>query len=600
MFGMMTSTRQTPRPKKIDVGHQQRRRSSMYSSPSSDCAPSWRSGPPSPALSSAGSLTSTLSWFAEKSPAELIPLLKEAYGALRDKERDLLLAAEIGKSLLDNNIALKSKYEALLQQLQAYQEQQQQQRYMVTLSTPQQQPYPPSPHNNESTAELNVISDNDIKSDGDATESADGDPDFRRPRRLAQSYKTDAAVETLQEENQELQQKLETATSDLKAAEKSHKQKMRRMESEVQSLRSELESATKKVTELEETNDKLVLRQRKNQQSNQDESSMLYSSAPAVLYEKLQIVEQENVEITQAKEDLEEKLAATVSDLNMLKDKFDQFQFTQTDYIALQEAYQRQLKHISELNQSLEEHRNLLQSVNDKNNMSARNSPAPSESGDSAWSAYGGGKGSDSAGMRRRMKHSLLSELEKEFSKDLKTPSKMGPISETDEIVESSHSSAASEMGTAAAHAAQAQVMLTEKSLAAMYLSPAEQALESLLNKAGMQTQISIQPVTNMMMDDLYDEYDDMYDDMGSSNMSDIDEEDSESALVISRNEEAQRKVGFIGKIARIFGAIFRLIRRIIMYILKWVRFFWVLWAAFLINLFLGPDRMLKKEKEAR
>lgn len=44
------------------------------------------SGPPSPALSST-SFISSVSWMAEKTSNELIPLLKNAYGALKDKER---------------------------------------------------------------------------------------------------------------------------------------------------------------------------------------------------------------------------------------------------------------------------------------------------------------------------------------------------------------------------------------------------------------------------------------------------------------------------------------------------------------------------------
>ena len=43
-------------------------------------------GPPSPSLSTA-SFMSSVSWMAEKSSTELIPMLKNAYSALKDKER---------------------------------------------------------------------------------------------------------------------------------------------------------------------------------------------------------------------------------------------------------------------------------------------------------------------------------------------------------------------------------------------------------------------------------------------------------------------------------------------------------------------------------
>lgn len=42
--------------------------------------------PPSPSLSTASSLRSSISWM-QKSPNELIPMLKNAYSSLKDKER---------------------------------------------------------------------------------------------------------------------------------------------------------------------------------------------------------------------------------------------------------------------------------------------------------------------------------------------------------------------------------------------------------------------------------------------------------------------------------------------------------------------------------
>ena len=44
------------------------------------------SGPPSPTLSTT-SLMSSVSWMAEKTSNELIPMLKNAYCALKDKEK---------------------------------------------------------------------------------------------------------------------------------------------------------------------------------------------------------------------------------------------------------------------------------------------------------------------------------------------------------------------------------------------------------------------------------------------------------------------------------------------------------------------------------
>lgn len=43
-------------------------------------------GPPSPTFSTS-SFMSSVSWMAEKTSSELIPLLKNAYSALKDKEK---------------------------------------------------------------------------------------------------------------------------------------------------------------------------------------------------------------------------------------------------------------------------------------------------------------------------------------------------------------------------------------------------------------------------------------------------------------------------------------------------------------------------------
>jgi hypothetical protein len=44
------------------------------------------SGPPSPTMST-NSIVSSMSWIVDKSPADLMPLLKNAYTALKDKEK---------------------------------------------------------------------------------------------------------------------------------------------------------------------------------------------------------------------------------------------------------------------------------------------------------------------------------------------------------------------------------------------------------------------------------------------------------------------------------------------------------------------------------
>lgn len=58
------------------------------------------SGPPSPTLSTT-SFMSSVSWMAEKTSNELIPMLKNAYSALKDKEK--------GKFKKEKNCMCKKK-----------------------------------------------------------------------------------------------------------------------------------------------------------------------------------------------------------------------------------------------------------------------------------------------------------------------------------------------------------------------------------------------------------------------------------------------------------------------------------------------------------
>jgi hypothetical protein len=47
-------------------------------------------GPPSPTLSTT-SLRSSVSWMAEKTSTELLPILKHVYKSLKDKEKGIVI-----------------------------------------------------------------------------------------------------------------------------------------------------------------------------------------------------------------------------------------------------------------------------------------------------------------------------------------------------------------------------------------------------------------------------------------------------------------------------------------------------------------------------
>ncbi|KAI8974362.1 hypothetical protein BDB01DRAFT_729194 [Pilobolus umbonatus] len=288
---------------------------------------------------------SSVSWMAEKTSNDLIPMLKNAYHALKDKERDLVLAAELGKSLLEHNLKLKANYDNLLK-----------------TSTP---PITPS-----SSTETVVIQDEDSGID-----SCDEDHTMRFiPSRGTRN----AMIEVLERNNHEMSRKLEQAMQEQDALTKMNTKNTRKLENEIALLQSNLEIASNKIQELHSMNEK---KKTSVEVKVVDEDQEVLVDE---LYNEIDKAEKEKYEMEQSKLEIELKLATTLKDLRELRDQFEKFEFTQQDYEKLQEAYERQFDHINELNSSLEEHRGVLQKLKEKGVTvySPHSSAAPSEAGD--------------------------------------------------------------------------------------------------------------------------------------------------------------------------------------------------------------------------
>ncbi|KAI8072159.1 uncharacterized protein B0P05DRAFT_549111 [Gilbertella persicaria] len=321
-------------------------------------------GPPSPSYSTV-SFMSSVTWMAEKTTTELIPLLKNAYSALKDKEKDLVLAAEIGKSLLEHNLRLKSSYESLLQS-----------------TTP---PITPS-------CSTIPLEDSGIDSSDDESSSM----------RFVPSRGTrEAMIEVLEKKNTELALKLESAMTEQDQLRTSNSKRTRQLENEISLLKGNLEIATTKIQELQDINQ----RQKKLEAANASISQQQQENDTLVdeLYTEINKIKQEKEIVNQSKLELETKLANTLKDLAELKKQFEKFEFTQKDFDELQDAYKRQFDHIDELNHSLEDHRNLLQKLKERG-INIHSTPAPS---------MFGGEVDD----QKFRKNTLLGELESEWMK---------------------------------------------------------------------------------------------------------------------------------------------------------------------------------------
>jgi DNA repair exonuclease SbcCD ATPase subunit len=280
-----------------------------------------------------------------KSPKELIPMLKNAYSTLKDKEKgnikiimlkiqvfnvtsgmyiiDLRLAAEIGKSLLENNLALKSNYEDLL-------------------SNP---PYP-TPSNSDS-----LLFKSDIEQQQQEEEEEEG------LRYITAHSTREALVEMLEKKNQDLSEQLETVLLNQERLDRSHTKKAHQLEHQVQFLQTHLDHATRKIQEMETSKKTLT---KLDSLTNNDDVLQTSCCHDHGLSAKMEQLKREHDHVSQSKALVEQKLIATLHDLRVLKEQFTQFQFTEQGHEQLLEAFNVQNTHIKELKQTLEEHRSVL------------------------------------------------------------------------------------------------------------------------------------------------------------------------------------------------------------------------------------------------
>jgi len=391
--------------------------------------------PPSPTMSG--------SWNVSKSPAELTALLKEAYGVIRERERDLLLAAEIGKSLLENNIALKSKYESEIVQLQNMQRSRVKPGIFSIQHTQQHtQLAPPS------TA-LETFSEEPMEFDESDTESLYGisssyEPSSgesllkRKNHQLSNSglnYKDLENLRELETRNQDLQQKLEEALKEHSESEKANRTKIRKLETDFQHVQESCVLATQKIEELEKVNDHLVQKQKAdfwnlkyNKKTNENDD---YIEA---LLHKVQELEDQNTIIEKAKVEIERRLKRTTDELVIIKGQYDDSLEKLENYEYLQHVNRDQEKLIAELNENLEEQRALVVSYRNRGVWSQKTSRANSISDGGNIMSNALRRLSDPDGMRfmfggvpqKPQKTSLLSEFETEWFRELQREVKRG------------------------------------------------------------------------------------------------------------------------------------------------------------------------------
>ncbi|CAG8476629.1 403_t:CDS:2 [Ambispora gerdemannii] len=305
--------------------------------------------------------------YANKTHAELMVILKE-------RERDISLAAEIGKSLLENNIALKSKYDTMVTQLQNIRHRKRQQSgYGRRTGDRTGIPRIAPPSNSLGGLETFPEESSDWMDDSD-TESMNGyssglempSPSLktrsRSPARGGFTQKDFEHLRELEMANIELQAQLDALLNEKQEMEKTQKAKVRKLEADFAHLQEVCSEASEKIELLEQDNNRLKEKQstdfwnlRTTQKSSDNDNEEVIDR----LLNKVKELEENVHTIERTKSDLDKRLKRATKELDTLRPQYEALIQTSKDYVDLQQRYEKQEIHIVELAMALEEQRNL-------------------------------------------------------------------------------------------------------------------------------------------------------------------------------------------------------------------------------------------------
>lgn len=467
----------------------------------------------------------------------------------------MVLAAELGKSLLEHNIRLKNSYDNLLKS-----------------TTP---PITPS----TSCQPIEDSSDSGI-------DSTDEDTTMRF---VPSKGTREAMIEVLERKNTELTNKLEAATTEKMNNVRSHTKNARELETEISYLKSNLEIAASKIQELQEMNEKQRKMEAQPVVDDQNESIV------EELYSKIDAIEQEKETLNQSKGDLESKLAVTLKDLQDLKSQFEKFEFTQKDFSELNDAYQRQFLHIDQLNTSLNDHQNILQKLKEKgvNVYSTRSTPTPSviDSGDEN---------------DQKFRNTLMEELESEWLKSNSIKSPMSARSLSDGFQSLRDLTLFTEKSLAAFYHAPSvgleSVLSKATGMDQNILDDALSFIDKIEKEHNEEKRLALyspyspEEEDEKLMAQVEQEEEalipeDHYLAFGIFNSDELPVSDIYPDYRVAQNNMALQKVDT--KPTTFVGRLRNHIRRLFRHIWRWCRFAIVLTTALMINAWQGPDALL-------
>ncbi|KAH8105982.1 hypothetical protein BXZ70DRAFT_904066 [Cristinia sonorae] len=178
-------------------------------------------------------------WMNEKSKEELSDLLLKAGGLIKERETELGLTSALVKSLYHNNIALKTKHEALLSRLPAN---------VTRTPSPPLVDVPACPSPLSQSPHYYTASLPHTPIDSPASRSPPLPP-LGHHRRISV---TPAEIALLADQNAELLDKLETLEEESERNDQIGRRKLKKLEQEIQWLKEELEETQAKEQEMAE------------------------------------------------------------------------------------------------------------------------------------------------------------------------------------------------------------------------------------------------------------------------------------------------------------------------------------------------------------
>ncbi|KAI0663231.1 hypothetical protein C8Q70DRAFT_931170 [Cubamyces menziesii] len=179
-------------------------------------------------------------WMEEKSREELSGLLLKADGIIKTRETELGYTSALCKSLYDDNVALKTKHEALLARLPSG----------TGLASPS--PSTPASPRIGSSSFVGSASFSSVMFPTSSDDSLHPLPPAARLRHTRRISVTPTELAHLADQNAELLDKLEKLEAESTKADRDGRRKLTTLEKEIQFLREELDKTQAKGAELEE------------------------------------------------------------------------------------------------------------------------------------------------------------------------------------------------------------------------------------------------------------------------------------------------------------------------------------------------------------